>query len=387
MRLKDYIKIIYEARKPSQNVQAAMGLSDDDLVKYLKSEFPNISTIISKQPGLYQYLNKNRKEVLNRLKSKKTRGFEYYENIVSQFETLADLKRAHPSLYSYVYLRFGKEKATELFSRLKRSPRGRKKSEKTQSIPKTKKLEVQVKNLDDILKKYSSYDEFFSKNTQILGNMAMNLGSEKFAEMLSDIQKKFDELQIPEKESPTGVTRKEKFSLLKARNFLENTNMSVSKMGATKFGQGMRKYYGTNGLYNSFLKNPNIKNEKLKDPKLKLPLPELKAIATSEGSLENFEKNQPEKFLLAQRIYGLNGLTNLISTFLGIEPQVKKEKPKKEKVLDVPPSIVSGKQFVITNKQLRDFLKKYTTKEELRKAEPEVYRTLNRFGIVQSWFG
>ena len=41
MNFSEYIKLIFEARQPSQNVKAAMEMSDDDLTNYLEELFPD----------------------------------------------------------------------------------------------------------------------------------------------------------------------------------------------------------------------------------------------------------------------------------------------------------------------------------------------------------
>ena len=69
MNFSEYIKLIFEGRPPSQNVKAAMEMSDDELADYLEELFPDIKTIISSQPGLYQYLLRTRKDVLEKLKA------------------------------------------------------------------------------------------------------------------------------------------------------------------------------------------------------------------------------------------------------------------------------------------------------------------------------
>ena len=45
MNFSEYIKLIFEGRPPSQNVKAAMEMSDDELANYLEELFPDIKTI------------------------------------------------------------------------------------------------------------------------------------------------------------------------------------------------------------------------------------------------------------------------------------------------------------------------------------------------------
>jgi len=201
MNFSEYIKLIFEGRPPSQNVKAAMEMSDDELANYLEELFPDIKTIISSQPGLYQYLLRTRKDVLEKLKAKRAKGIDYYKNIISKFKTLQELKSEYPSLLSTLYSKFGKEVANELLSGLERGTRGRKISQSTtkdtepETIQQTENPYLKLQDLESILSNYSSFNEFRMKNLKLLSDLSMELGGEQFTDFMNDIENKFLKLE------------------------------------------------------------------------------------------------------------------------------------------------------------------------------------------------
>jgi len=425
MRLKDYIKLIYEARKPSQNVQAAMDLSDEELVKYLEELFPNISAITSSQPGLYQYLTKNRKEVLNTLKSKKAKGIEYYKEIISGFETLADLKKEYPSLYATLYSRYGKDTANELLSGLKRGVRGQKAKEpETQvSAPekdsKNENPYLKLQDLKSFVKNFSSYQEFLNKNAKILLDLRQQIDAEEFSNFLNDIEKKFIELQplslekvknlvskyeflgdfrkenpklfndIKRNFSPSQIKdiysnlkkgasniKREKFDLAKAREIISNfSDLETFSTQRSDVAQNIRKYFGSNGFY-ELTKNLE-RRKKVSDPKVSLPLADVKNLFKKYNTWEELQSKEKDIFDLGLKIYGITGFKTLFNQMKGIKEPVKVSTP----------TISKGSIGKIATSKIREFLEKFPTKETLKNKRPEVYEILDELGVINSYFG
>ena len=298
MNFSEYIKLIFEGRPPSQNVKAAMEMSDDELADYLEELFPDIKTIISSQPGLYQYLLRTRKDVLEKLKAKRAKGIDYYKNIISKFKTLQELKSEYPSLLSTLYSKFGKEVANELLSGLERGTRGRKISQSTtkdtepETIQQTENPYLKLQDLGSILSNYSSFNEFRMKNVKLLSDLSMELGGEQFSDFMNDIENKFLKLEPLSlekakkiisnyeylgdfrKENPkllldikktfdkdvvrdllSGLKRgvaerkNEKFSVTNAREIISKyTDLDIFITQRSDVAQNIRKYFGSNGF-------------------------------------------------------------------------------------------------------------------------------------------
>lgn len=424
MNFSEYIKLIFEARQPSQNVKAAMEMSDDDLTNYLEELFPDIKTIISSQPGLYQYLLKSRKDVLERLKAKRAKGVDYYKNIISQFKTLPELKSEYPSLYATLYSRFGKEVANELLSGLERGARGRRTSQTpTKDIePETIQPEnpyLKLQDIKSILSNYSSFDEFRMKNAKLLSDLSIELGGEQFSDFMNDIEKKFIEMQPLSlekakqiisnyeylgdfrKQNPKlfidikktfdkdvvndlfkglkrGVSdrKKEKFSLTRAREIISDyTDLSIFTTQRSDVAQNIRKYFGSHGFYEL---TKDLKRQKqVSEPKEELPTGKIREIATKYKDWDSLLANEKDFVKLGLKIYGTQGFKILVNKVYGITEPVKKPKTVLSK----------GSIGKIPTSKIRDFLSRFPTGESLKSKRPEVYDILDELGIINSYYG
>jgi prophage antirepressor-like protein len=425
MNFSEYIKLIFEARQPSQNVKAAMEMSDDELADYLEELFPDIKTIISSQPGLYQYLLRSRKDVLEKLKAKRAKGIDYYKNIISKFKTLPELKSEYPSLYATLYSKFGKEVANELLSGLERGTRGRKISQSTtkdtepETIQQTENPYLKLQDLESILSNYSSFDDFRMKNVKLLSDLSIELGGEQFSEFMNDIENKFIKLQPLSldkakkiisnyeylgdfrKENPkllidikktfdkdvvrdllSGLKRgvaerkNEKFRVTNAREIISKyTDLDIFITQRSDVAQNIRKYFGTHGFYE--LTKGLIRKKQVSVPKEELPTGKIREIATKYKDWDSLLANEKDFVKLGLKIYGTLGFKKLVNNILGIQEPVKTTKS----------ILTKGSIGKIPTSKIKDFLSKFPTKESLKSKRPEVYDTLEELGIINSYYG
>ena len=425
MNFSEYIKLIFEARQPSQNVKAAMEMSDDDLTNYLEELFPDIKTIISSQPGLYQYLLKSRKDVLEKLKSKRAKGVDYYRNIISQFKTLPELKSEYPSLYATLYSRFGKEVANELLSGLERGVRGRRASQtptkdiEPETIQQPENPYLKLQDLRSILSNYSSFDEFRIKNAKLLSDLSLEVGGEQFSDFMNDIEKKFIEMQPLSLEKAKQIIsnyeylgdfrkqnpklfidikktfdkdvvsdllsglkkgaseiKREKFDLTKAREIISNyTDLDTFSVQRSDVAQNIRKYFGSNGFYE--LTKGLKRKKQVSDPKEALPTGKIRETVKKYNSWDSLLANEEDFVKLGLKIYGTQGFKTLVNKIYGVTEPVKK-----------PKTILSkGSIGKIPTSKIRDFLSRFPTGESLKSKRPEVYDILDELGIINSYYG
>lgn len=424
MNLIEYIKLIYEARQPSENVRAARDMNDDELAEYLETLFPDIKTIIQSQPGLYQYLLRSRKDVLEKLKSKRAKGLDYYKDVISKYTTLQDLKVDYPNMYSILYSRYGKDVANELLSGLERGKRGRRVSEPKTIEPTTQITEpenpyLKLQDLGQTLSQYSSFDEFRIKNAKLLIDLNNELGSEQFADIMNDLERKFLEnqpLSIDKvrqivgnyeflgdfrKENPklfidmkktfskevvddllgglkkgTSQIKREKFDIPTARRIISQyTDLDTFTVQRSDVAQNIRKYFGSNGFYE--LTKGLRRNRKVIDPKEKLPLTSVSRILQNYSNYNELKQNEPDFVELALKIYGSKGFQKMVENKYGIEPSK----------VDSVPRISKGTSGKIATAQIRQFLQSYPTKEKLKSEKPAIYDALEELGVIKSYYG
>lgn len=425
MNFSEYIKLIFEARQPGQNVKAAMEMSDDELANYLEELFPDVKTIISSQPSLYQYLLRSRKDVLEKLKAKRAKGVDYYRNIISQFKTLPELKSEYPSLYATLYSRFGKEVANELLSGLERGVRGRRASQaptkdmEPEIIQQPENPYLKLQDLRSILSNYSSFDEFRMKNAKLLSDLSLELGGEQFSDFMNDIEKKFIEMQPLSlekvkkiisryeylgdfrKQNPklfidikktfdkdvvsdllsglkkgASEIKREKFDLTKAREIISNyTDLDTFSVQRSDVAQNIRKYFGSNGFYE--LTKGLKRKKQVSDPKEALPTGKIRETVKKYNSWDSLLANEEDFVKLGLKIYGTQGFKTLVNKIYGVTEPVKK-----------PKTILSkGSVGKIPTSKIRDFLSRFPTGESLKSKRPEVYDILDELGIINSYYG
>jgi hypothetical protein len=425
MNFYEYIKLIFEAREPSQNSKIALEMSDEELTNYLEELFPDIKTIISSQPALYQYLLRSRKGVLDRLKSKTGKGVDYYRNIISKFKTLPELKSEYPSLYSTLYSKFGKEVANDLLSGLERGVRGRKVSQsptkdvEPETIQQPENPYLKFQDLGSILSNYSSFDDFRMKNVKLLSDLSIELGGEQFSDFMNDIENKFIKLQPLSldkakkiisnyeylgdfrKENPklfidikktfnqdvvkdllsglkkgTFEVKREKFDISKAREIISNyTDLDTFSVQRSDVVQYIRKYFGSSGFYE--LTKGLKRKKQVSDPKEVLSTGRVKEIVKNYDDWNNLLANEEEFVKLGLKIYGTLGFKKLVNNILGIQEPVKTTKS----------ILTKGSIGKIPTSKIKDFLSKFPTKESLKSKRPEVYDTLEELGIINSYYG
>lgn len=425
MNFSEYIKLIFEARQPGQNVKAAMEMSDDELANYLEELFPDVKTIISSQPGLYQYLLRSRKDVLEKLKAKRAKGVDYYRNIISQFKTLPELKSEYPNLYATLYSRFGKEVANELLSGLERGVRGRRASQtptkdiEPETIQQPENPYLKLQDLRSILSNYSSFDEFRMKNAKLLSDLSLELGGEQFSDFMNDIEKKFIEMQPLSLEKAKQIIsnyeyfgdfrkqnpklfidikktfdkdvvsdllsglkkgaseiKREKFDLTKAREIISNyTDLDTFSVQRSDVAQNIRKYFGSNGFYE--LTKGLKRKKQVSDPKEDLPTGKIRETVRKYNSWDSLLANEEDFVKLGLKIYGTQGFKTLVNKIYGVTEPVKK-----------PKTILSkGSIGKIPTSKIRDFLSRFPTGESLKSKRPEVYDILDELGIINSYYG
>jgi len=204
MNIKPYIKLVLEARAKSEHREKAEQMNDDELVIYIETLVSGYKQLLKDYPVFYQYLLKNRPEVLKSFKSKFEKGEDYYKNLVSQYDTVGKFRTENLSTYTYIYQKFGKDKAKEILSNVKNPSSVRGKTPKNVDVPTS---QVNLQNTEDILRNYQSFEEFQSKNTKFLYDLLQKVGNEEYANILSNIESEFNKnkkLSVEEVEELIG---------------------------------------------------------------------------------------------------------------------------------------------------------------------------------------
>ena len=424
MNIKPYIKLVLEARAKSEHREKAEQMNDDELVIYIETLVSGYKQLLKDYPVFYQYLLKNRPEVLKSFKSKFEKDEDYYKNLVSQYDTVGDFRIKNLSAYNYIYQKFGKDKAKEILSNIKNPSSVRGRTLKNVDVPTS---QVNLQNTEDILRNYQSFEKFQSKNTKFLYDLLQKVGNEEYVNILSNIESEFNKnkkFSVEEVEELIGkyktlddfklnhpdvyldlplIMSQEKaqellgrlsnkrtrtpFNLQKVKEIL--LDMKRNNRTASEFSklfssekQGILTYFGANGFY---VLTKDLKREKgVADPKRNLPMDVLKATIEKYRTPEAFYKNEKDFIDKAHKIYGTTGLKKNVYQALGMAmPEIQKRKqetPKSE-------TMYKGKLYSIPTKKIRAFLSNYQTADELREKEPLVYQGLERMGILSDYYG
>jgi hypothetical protein len=424
MNIKPYIKLVLEARAKSEHREKAEQMNDDELVIYIETLVSGYKQLLKDYPVFYQYLLKNRPEVLKNFKSKFEKGEDYYKNLVSQYDTVGDFRTENLNTYTYIYQKFGKDKAKEILSNVKNPGSHKGRTSKSVDVPTS---QVNLQNTEDILKNYQSFEEFQSKNTKFLFDLLQKVGNDEYAKILSNIESEFNKnkkLSVEEVEELIGkyktledfklnhpdvfldlplIMSQEKaqqllgrltnkrtrtpFNLQKVKEIL--LDMKRKNRSATEFSelypslkQGILRYFGANGFY---VLTKDLKREKsVSDPKRNLPYEVLTATIKKYKTPDAFYRNEKEFIKKAENIYGTTGLKKNVYQALGMAmPEIQKRKQETPKSA----TMYKGKLYSIPTKKIRAFLSNYQTADELREKEPLVYQGLERMGILSDYYG
>jgi hypothetical protein len=424
MNIKPYIKLVLEARAKSEHREKAEQMNDDELVIYIETLVSGYKQLLKDYPVFYQYLLKNRPEVLKSFKSKFEKGEDYYKNLVSQYDTVGKFRTENLNTYTYIYQKFGKDKAKEILSNVKNPSSVRGRTPKNVDVPTS---QVNLQNTEDILRNYQSFEEFQSKNTKFLYDLLQKVGNEEYVNILSNIESEFNKnkkFSVEEVEELIGkyktlddfklnhpdvyldlplIMSQERaqellgrlsnkrtrtpFNLQKVKEIL--LDMKRKNRSATEFSelypslkQGILRYFGTNGFY---VLTKDLKREKsVSDPKRNLPYEVLTATIKKYKTPDAFYRNEKEFIKKAENIYGTTGLKKNVYQALGMAmPEIQKRKQETPKSA----TMYKGKLYSIPTKKIRAFLSNYQTADELREKEPLVYQGLERMGILSDYYG